>query len=248
MPAVSDSKYTVNAGFKDAPHIDEKTAAQMTAATPPWMRGARTQGIPSKGAGAIYPVETKLIKVAPFPIPDDWPRAYGMDVGWNWTVAEFFAYDGNSDTYYNYAEHYMGQEKPIVHAAGIKARGVWIPGFIDPNANGRGQDDGERLLEQYVAQGLKLTPADNAVDTGIIDIWQKLSFGKLKVFESCMYALSEYEHYRRDEKGKIVKKNDHAMDAWRYFFNSGTRAMRRKPADRMLRDLAGDSETDTAGY
>jgi len=248
MPEITPSRYTVNAGWAHAPHLDEKTKATMLAATPPYMRGARAQGIPSKGAGAIYPVETSLIKVDPFPIPDNWPRGYGMDVGWNWTVADWFAFDANSQTYYLYAEHYMGLEKPLVHAEAIKARGIWIPGVIDPAANGRGQDDGEKLIDQYRGHGLKLTSADNDVDSGIINIWQKLAFGRLKVFSSCVYWFSEYEHYRRDERGKIVKKNDHAMDATRYFFNSGTQLMKLKPADRMLHDRFGQSTTDTSGY
>lgn len=248
MPQVSPSKYTVSAGWRDAPHIDPKTREQMLAATPPWMRAARSEGTPSKGAGAIYPIETSLIKVKPFQIPHNWPRGFGMDVGWNWTVAMFFAHDVNAAIYYLYTEHYMGQEKPIVHAQAIKARGAWIPGWIDPAANGRSQDDGERLIDQYRDQGLKIQPADNAIDTGIINIWQKLAFGQLKVFETCQYWLSEYEHYRRDEKGKIVKKNDHAMDATRYFFNSGTGGMKVKPADVMLRDTFGESATDSSGY
>lgn len=247
MPRITASRYTVNAGWDNAAHLDEKTKATMLAATPPWMRGARTKGIPSKGAGAIYPVETSTIKVDPFPIPHDWPRGFGMDVGWNWTVACFFAKDENADVLYLYTEHYMGQEKPIIHAQGIKARGAWIPGWIDPAANGRNQFDGEKLIDEYRSLGLKLTNADNEVEAGLAKVWQMLAFGKLKVFSTCMYWLSEYEHYRRDEKGKIVKKNDHAMDATRYFINSGLQGMKRKPADRILHDTYS-SATDTSGY
>lgn len=248
MPQISPTRYTVNAGWDSAPHLDERTKAAMLAATPPWMRGARTKGIPSKGAGAIYPLETSTIKVDPFPIPNDWPRGYGMDVGWNWTVAAFFAHDRNTDTLYLYGEHYRGQEKPYVHAEAIKARGAWIPGVIDPAANGRSQDDGEKLIDTYRAHGLKVTAADNDVESGLVAIWQKLAFGNLKVFSSCMYWFSEFEHYRRDEKGKIVKKNDHLMDATRYFINSGIPLMKVKPADQIQADTFGNSATDTSGY
>jgi hypothetical protein len=251
MPEISPSKYVVNAGWDQAPHLDEKTKTQMLAATPPFMRGARASGLPSKGAGAIYPVDRSAYVVKPFAIPADWPRGYGMDIGWKCTTAQFFALDENSQVYYLYAEHYMGMEKPVVHAEAIKARGSWIPGWIDPASRGRGQDDGERLLAQYQGHGLKLRLAENAVESGIIKIWQLLTFGRLKVFETCAYALSELEHYRRDENGKVLKKNDHAMDAWRYFFNSGSdaRLMKRKPADQMLSDAGGFAAGhDSSGY
>lgn len=249
MGEITPSRYVVNAGWIDAPHIDAKTQKQMLDATPPWMRGARSQGLPSKGAGAIYPVDSHLFKVKPFAVPNDWPRGYGMDVGWKCTCAEFFAYDANSDTFYLYTEHYMGQEKPIVHAQGIKARGEWIPGWMDPAARGRGQDDGERLMTQYQQAGLKLLIADNSIDSGLIKIWQLLSFGKLKVFETCLYFLSEIEHYRRDENGKIIKKNDHAMDATRYFFNTATpKTMKLKPANVMLAERGMAFGSDASGY
>jgi hypothetical protein len=250
MPEISPSRFVVNAGWNDAPHIDDRTKATMLAATPPWMRGARVEGLPSKGAGAIYPVDRKVYVVKPFEIPRHWPRGYGMDIGWKCTTAQFFAYDENAAVYYCYAEHYLGLEKPMIHAESIKARGTWIPGWIDPASRGRSQDDGERILEQYHAHGLKLNVAANDVESGIIKIWQLLTFGGFKVFETCAYALSEIEHYRRDENGKIIKKNDHAMDAWRYFFNSGSApsAMKRKPADRMLADASGGHDTDTSGY
>ena len=61
--------------------------------------------------------------------------------------------------------------------------------------------------------GLDLAPADNAVESGIYDTWTLLSAGKLKAFASCQDWISEYRIYRRDDKGRVVKKNDHLMDA-----------------------------------
>ncbi len=87
MPEISASKYLVNASWKDVPHIDEKTQAELLAATPPYLRDARSKGEPSLGAGAIYPVELSEVLVDPFQIPPHWPRCYALDVGWNRTAA-----------------------------------------------------------------------------------------------------------------------------------------------------------------
>jgi hypothetical protein len=161
------------------------------------------------------------ITVDDFPIPDHWPRVYGMDVGWNRTAAVWLAHDRDTDTVYVFSEHYMGQAEPVIHAHSIKSRGDWIPGAVDPAARGRTQTDGTRLIEIYRDLGLQLMPAQNAVEAGIYNVWQRLSGGKLKVFKSCRNLLGEMRLYRRDDKGKVVKENDHACDALRYGIVTG---------------------------
>ncbi|GAI75769.1 unnamed protein product, partial [marine sediment metagenome] len=39
---------------------------------------------------------------------------------------------------------------------------------------------------------------------------------KLKVFITCKNFLDEIETYHRDEKDKVVKKDDHCMDGAKY--------------------------------
>ena len=188
---------------------------------PPHQRDARSKGIPSLGSGAIYPVPESEIIVDPFKIPAYWPKVYGMDVGWNRTAVVWGAIDRDSDVVYLFSEHYRGQAEPSVHVAGLKARGDWIPGAIDPAARGRSQEDGKQLLRKYIDLGLDLTPAVNAVEAGIYEVWQRLSTGRMKVFGSLNSWLGEYRIYRRDKKGQVVKEHDHIMDATRYLVMSG---------------------------
>lgn len=216
MPAITASRYMVQAGWDDVPHLDEKTKRELLEATPPHLRDARSRGDPSMGSGAIYPVPLSEIEVKPFQIPAYWPKAYALDVGWNRTAALWGAKDPATSVLYLYAEHYRGEAIPEVHASAIKARGEWIKGAIDPAARGRQQKDGEQLLATYQGQGLKLVPADNAVDAGLYAVWSMLEIGRLKVFSTLQNFKNEYRVYRRDEKGQVVKKNDHLMDAGRY--------------------------------
>jgi phage terminase large subunit-like protein len=222
----------IMAGWDDVPHLTEAVKAQLLASIPAFQRDARTKGIPQLGAGAIYPVPESEFVVPDFQIPDHWPRAYGMDVGWNRTAAPWGAWDRETDTVYLYAEHYRGQAEPSIHAAGIKARGDWIPGAIDPASRGRSQEDGRKLLELYRDLGLKLEIAENGVESGIYDVWERLSTGRLKVFRSLGNWLQEFRLYRRDDKGKIVKANDHLMDATRYLIVSGLARAKVKPAEK----------------
>jgi len=213
--------HIVQATWEDAPHLTPEMRAELESHIPPFQRDARMRGIPALGSGAIYPIPESDIVVQPFEIPDYWPRAYGMDVGWNRTAAIWGAKDPDSGTVYLYSEYYRGEAEPSVHASAIRARGEWIPGVIDPAARGRGQADGRQLLQDYMDLGLNIDLANNAVEAGIYRGWELMSAGRLKVFATLQHWLGEYRVYRRDEKGRIVKERDHALDASRYLWMSG---------------------------
>jgi len=229
---LSAARCVVMAGWDDIPHLDAQTKAELLASIPPHQRDARSKGVPQLGSGAIYPVPESDFVVKDFEIPAHWPRAYGLDVGWKRTAAVWGALDQESSTVYLYAEHYRGEAEPVVHAEAIKSRGAWVPGVIDPASRGRGQSDGLRLMEKYQQLGLNLEAADNAVEAGLFEVWQRLSGGRLKVFESLSNWRHEFRLYRRNEKGQIVKENDHLMDACRYLLASGMDRAKTKPVDR----------------
>lgn len=225
------SRLLVPAGWDDVPHLSPQAKADLLAETPPWLRKSRSQGIPSIGVGAIYPIEVEKITVDNFPIPAHWPRCYALDVGWNWTAALWTAFDRETNTKYHYACYKASEELPAVHASAIKARGEWIPGLIDPAAANRSPRDGERIMADYTAAGLDLTKADNSVEAGLVATWQDLSIGRTKVFRLGMDPFfREYGLYHRDEKGKVVKKDDHLMDCMRYTHNSGATVWKVRPA------------------
>lgn len=215
------SKYVVNASWDDVPHLSAATKAELLAAMPGHQRDARTRGLPLLGAGAIYPVPEEDWLVDPFELPKHWRRAYALDVGWQRTAAIWGAYDPDLDCWTLYHEHYVGEQQPTLHAAAIKAPGEWICGVVDPAARGRSQVDGEKLLDLYQDLGLHLEPAENAVETGIYQVWERLSTGRLKVCRSLANFRKEIKRYERDAKGHIIKKDDHLMDATRYLILSG---------------------------
>jgi len=223
------SRAVITAGWDDVPHLSQQQKDELLASLPPHQREARSKGVPTMGAGAIYPILEGDIICDPFEIPKHWALAYGMDVGWKCTASVWGALDRDSDVLYLYSEHYRGQAEPSIHAESIKGRGDWIKGAIDPASRASGQKDGENLMDTYESLGLNLTKADNAVEAGILEVYQRLSSGKLKVFSTLQNWLKEYRIYRRDEKGKIVKQNDHIMDATRYLVMTGLSIASTKP-------------------
>jgi hypothetical protein len=102
---------------------------------------------------------------------------------------------------------------------------------------GSSQIDGRTLMQMYGRLGLHLSPAENAVEAGIAEVWNLMVSGRLKVMESLSNWLGEFRKYHRDDKGsgKIVKRHDHLMDATRYLIITGRRHMRTKPQPRPWR-------------
>jgi phage terminase large subunit-like protein len=244
----STSKYCIQIDWDDVPHLTKGDKEELLAAIPPYQRDARTRGIPALGSGVIYPVPESTFIVEPFEIPRTWPVAYGLDVGWNRTAATWGAYDRASDVVYIYSEHYVAEAPPQIHADSIKARGVWIPGAIDPASAGSSQLDGRRLIDEYRSLGLDLSPADNAVEAGIMAVYRRLSSGRLKIFRTCVNLVSEMRLYRRDEKGKIVKERDHAVDGLRYLIMSGMIRATTEPFENYESHNYDRSRSGVTGY
>ena len=220
--------------WDEVPHLSDEEKADLIKSIPPYQRDARTKGIPALGSGAIYQVPETDIRVKDFEIPAHWPRGYALDTGWEWTAAVWGALDRETGVLYLYSVHKRGQAEPAVHAEAIKARGLWIPGVGDASAINL--KDGQQFLEMYRNLGLDLELADKAVEAGIQEVWEMLSSGRLKVFDSCGQWFEEFRLYRRDANGKIVKQHDHLMDSTRYLVRSRHQRMKTKRPEKTSED------------
>ena len=180
------------------------------------------------------------IVVKDYAIPEHWPRAYCLDVRWRTTAAMWGAQDPESDVLYLYSE-YFAEAESAVQVAAIRARGEWIPGLIDAQANGRSQVDGSRLIQMYRGLGLVLQTIDNPLESGVLNLWERMHSGRLKVFASLSEYLDHRRLYRRDEKDQIVRERDNLQDATRCLI-SGIARLRPKPVTRVLppRQYFGD--------
>lgn len=222
MSEVRESRISTFLDMDDVPHLTEAEKTKILRGVPPWQRQARKSGIPGHGVGAIYPIPENVMKIAPFEIPAHWPRSAGMDPGWNCTALAAFAWNPDAAQVVMYGEYYRGQTDPAVHVAAIhKQFGAWLPILIDPAAQKARGHDGELLIDVYRDLGLNVHKADNSVVAGLIKCWDMLSTQELRVFETCTNWFKEVRLYKRDDKGEIIKKNDHLMDATRYNAMSG---------------------------
>lgn len=83
---------------------------------------------------------------------------------------------------------------------------------VDPSASS--------FIELLGREGTwSVRPADNAVNAGIQDCVRLINTGRLKVCPRCRELLDEMDIYSWDGKAadRVIKENDHAADAMRYF-------------------------------
>jgi hypothetical protein len=261
VPAVTASKWRTEAGWDDAPHLGEKEKAEQLAACPIHLREARSKGIPSQGAGSIYPFAVDSIKIDPMVMPPHFRRGYALDDGWDVTAVLFFARDPDQDILYVTSELYLKEHKPNQVAPLVLMRANWttstgfntqrtaqMPGVGDAARKDR---DGAQIIDTYRNLGMSdLVLADKPVEAGIYDVQMRLATGRLKIFSTCTNTLWEYQRYHRNEKGEVVKRDDHAMDCLRYGSRpSALQRMIAKPPLSILPSADGLGGGDpTAGY
>ena len=75
------SKYVVQAGWKDVSHLDEEEKRKLVANTPLYQVKARTEGEPTLGAGAVYPIDESEIVAPDIAIPEHWPHPGTLAAG-----------------------------------------------------------------------------------------------------------------------------------------------------------------------
>ena len=213
-------KLVVGATWDDAAHLTAEKRDKLWKGMPVYLRDARTKGIPTLGAGAIFPFGEADIKCTPFKVPPHWPRSYALDAQPTVKSHLMAAYDKANDTVYLIGDFQRPMVEALVQASAIKASGgARIKGVGDASLL---VSDKERLkyIDIYRRAGLDINLAVKGVESGIQRVYDRFAAGKIKVFSSCGKFFLEFRLYRRAEGGKIVKENDHLMDCLRYLIAS----------------------------
>lgn len=249
------SRYVCNIVWDDVPHLSKSEKDELYAAIPAYQRGARTKGLPILGSGLVYPFDEERMKVDPLgTIPAEWPRAFGLDsdAGAGFTAIVWLAWDRESDCVYLTHCYKSDSRSKADHVEALKAKGtkkqpLWIPGVGDAKALVVTEHDSEQVIALYRKAGVDINYPDKAVEAGIQDIYDRMLTGRFKVWSTCSEWFSEFRQYHRKD-GKIVKVNDHLLDATRYGVRSGlTRAKTRPPEEEPVERLVYSFDEGGAG-
>ncbi len=207
----------------DALHMDEEMKRAAIAKYEKYEHEARLRGIPMLGSGRVFPVADELVTVEPFEVPPHWPQLIGIDFGWDHpTAATQIAWDRDVDCLYVMREYRVAEEVPIIHAAALKAWGVWLNVSWPHDGHRTDAIAGKQMAQEYKDQGVRMYPThatfengSNSLEAGVIEMLDRMRSNKWKVFNTCPMWLEEFRTYHRKE-GRIVKERDDLISASRY--------------------------------
>ena len=223
----SSSQGYVQAGWDDAPHLNEDAKRDMLEQYPVYQREMRSKGVPMLGHGRIYDISEDAVSIDPIKIPNHWVVINGMDFGWDHPQAHIqLVWDRDSDTFYVTHTWKKSMTAPEVAWANIKP---WADGFptawpqdgLQTEKNG----SANQQKDYYENAGFALLPrhatfqdGSNSVEAGLYEIRDLMMKGRFKVFSTCREFFGEFVQYHRKETGKIAKTHDDIMDAVRYAY------------------------------
>jgi hypothetical protein len=145
-----------------------------------------------RNTSGSYVVPEARITVNPFPIPDEWGRAFAMVVARDRVAAVWGAKD-TSGTIYLYAEHALPHAEPSENARAIRALEDSIPGLIHI----AGSTERFRVTQLYQQLGLNVQSCGSVEEAALFQFWHLLATNKLKIFASLSMFLEEYRIGRR---------------------------------------------------
>ena len=210
-------------------HLTQSVMDQILSAYSPHEREMRRYGRPAIGSGLVFPVDESKLMIDPFTLPEEWPRVAGIDFGYDHkTAVVYLAYDPDEDVVYVYDVYALAKAAPHIHAAAIKTRPSFIP-IIWPHDGYRKDSMGNPgLADQYRNLGCNMhfshfenppAPGEkkggNSVETGIMEMLQRMENDKFKVFSTLSEWWQEFRIYHRKD-GRIQTVNDDVMAASRY--------------------------------
>jgi len=188
-------------------------------------RAARERGEFVTLEGRVYEAWSRNNHVVdPFEIPADWPRFRAIDFGFRNPTCVLWGALSPDNQLVIYREHYKAGWSLRQHAERIRAseEGERInDSWADPSGK-------QLIVDMRREHGIRFRPARNALEAGISACAERLEGRVLigqaacVVFSTCHHFIQEIENYVRPSEGKTngtespLKRNDHAMDAWRY--------------------------------
>lgn len=226
MDTPAPSQYMQRATWDDAKHLTEKTKRELLAAYPEWQRDMRTKGLPLLGAGLIFDIGDDDIKCEPFECPPHWWVINGMDFGWDHPQAHVQLWiDRDTDTIYLAHAWKQSKVSPAVAWSAVRQWAQGVPTAWPMDGLQTEKGSGEQQKNYYQQAGWMMTPEHATwpaggvgVEAGLVELYDRMTTGKFKVFKHLSGWFEEKLNYHRDENGHIVKVGDDLLSATRYAY------------------------------
>lgn len=212
--------FYMHSSWANNPFMRDEEKQRLRDATPLHMLEAVEHGIPIFGVGKVFTMDESTVLCNPFEVPDHYRLIAGIDpsaTSKGYWGAVLLALDPDTECVYvikNYketgltiGEHYDNLRQMIPK---------WVNCVMDPSGGGEDQATKLSALEFLRERGMNIVKADktkNKKEAIIGQIEGLCRSNKFHIFNNCHHYLDEWRRYARDEGGRILKENDHTLDA-----------------------------------
>jgi|GEM_PF-657669 len=215
--------------WEDNPYLSPQEIKKMQRALSTEALESREHGRFAEGTGMVFTEFGAENIIEPFDIDSSWYKIVSIDPGFtNPCAAVWIAADGD-DNIFVVSDYSVAEQTVEFHAGEIKKRNA-VLGFentalIDSAALARTLGSAETVVEQFERCGIRVdSKVNKEVFGGIMRLKTlfKDAAGtrKLFIFRNCVNLIKELRAYWWGKDEKPVKKNDHCIDALRYFVSS----------------------------
>jgi phage terminase large subunit-like protein len=226
MNEPSPDRGMVTMTIEDAKHFTPEERQKVIDGYPAHEREARSKGVPIQGSGRIFVTPEEFLKT-PYlnPLPRHWYYLWGMDFGIDHPfAAALLGWDKDADVltvcHTVRMKALYGQTiTPLQHVQAMLPWGP-VPCAWPQDGTAR-ESSGETIAKQYKKHGLNMLPEhatfpDGGLSTeaGIMELDERMTVGKFKVFSHLEEWFGEYRMYHRED-GEIVKIDDDLLSATR---------------------------------
>ncbi|MDE6189469.1 MAG: hypothetical protein K2G37_04210, partial [Clostridia bacterium] len=222
--------------WADNPFLNQEEVKSLTKCMDEETLSSRRYGRFSEAEGIVYKeFDQSRDVIEPFDVPFEWQDQISIDPGLNNPLAcLFFAvdYDG---VVYVIGEWYMAGKDVDYHTNEIfklakklgwhtDAKGR-LTALIDSAADQHTLASAKSVSELFYDRGILVnTNVNKQLFSGIAQVKSYFSEGKIKIFSTCVNLIRELKTYWWGKGDKPIKKDDHALDALRYYISSKPQA------------------------
>lgn len=211
----------------DSPFFSKATWEQAHRDMPPGVFARKFCASFERLEGLIYSdFELPKMGMEPFQVSKEWQRIGGIDFGYA---------DGHPFAASVWASpNFFDEKKPIVKVGEHKRSRTLLSGHIaamrsieervGPVSVWYADPSAAQQIAELRNAGIRISGAINDVEWGICAVVKLMRNARYRIVQKwCPQTIDELEMYHWDEDDKIVKENDHLMDADRYALATHTR-------------------------
>lgn len=229
--------------WSDNPFLDKREIERVSASLDESELAMRRYGRFSVSEGAVYrEFDPSRDVVEPFDFPKEWQENVSIDPGLrNPLACLFFAVDWDG-VIYVVGEWYEAGREVGYHADKIldladkldwkRGSDGRLHALIDSAAGQRTLSGSKSVAELFFEHGIAVdTRVNKELWSGIARVKQYFAEGRIKIFSCCDNLIRELKSYWWGTGDSPVKKDDHALDALRYFVMSRPQPARREKGE-----------------